>query len=124
MVTREQDPSLLFSFNPKGGGHKTANGMDQRGLNISLQRVHSVYSEILIDPLRSVSGFKLVNFNRHCSLVPGSRILQLHFAFFAVSLCVLLMSVDESVSYAGGLTSRCHTSLHCNGILDSIFIVI
>lgn len=42
MVTREQDPSLLFSVNPKEGGHTSANGMEQRGPNISLQRVHAV----------------------------------------------------------------------------------
>lgn len=39
MVTREQDPSALFSLNPKEGVHIKANGMERCGLNISLQRV-------------------------------------------------------------------------------------
>lgn len=42
MVTREQDPSLLFSINPKEGGHTSANGTEQRGLNISLQSLQSL----------------------------------------------------------------------------------
>lgn len=35
MATREQDPSLLFSLNPKEGGHMLANGMEQCGPNIT-----------------------------------------------------------------------------------------
>lgn len=42
MVTREQDPSLLFSLNPTEGGHASANEMKQRGPDTSLQRVHGI----------------------------------------------------------------------------------
>lgn len=35
MVTREQDPSLLFSRNPKEGGHISANGKEPHELNVS-----------------------------------------------------------------------------------------
>lgn len=43
MVTREQDPSLLFSLNPKEGGHTPSNEMEQRGLSFSVERVPSKY---------------------------------------------------------------------------------
>lgn len=42
MVTREQDPGLLFSLNPKEGVHTSANEMEQRGPDTALQRVHGV----------------------------------------------------------------------------------
>ena len=43
MVTREQDPSLLFSPNPKEEGHALTNGMQLCELNKTLQRVYGVY---------------------------------------------------------------------------------
>lgn len=52
MVTREQDPSLLFNLNPKEGVHTSSSEMEQHGLSFSVERVASKYfhfSEIWID---------------------------------------------------------------------------
>lgn len=110
MVTREQDPSLLFSLNPKEGGHTSANGMSQRGLNFSLSPSLPLYVQRVerIDILVGVKfkkihqgGFQRRRLLIFKSLLSGPGLQDFVFCLVCVSGsagAVNNMSADELAS--------------------------